>query len=116
MEEALIHVPINISDVLINRTLPTITQWNRLEGRPRTHHFDRALKAEVRDALWMLTKQWQTGEFKADDAGSPIFAKIHVNTSQLDQYKADSQAEQEFEANVPLEAKVEQKKIPFTKG
>jgi hypothetical protein len=110
------YVPTDISLALAQRKFPTALMWNRLEGRPRTHHFDRALKAEVRDALWMLTKQWQTGEFKADDAGSPVFAKIHVSTSQLDQYKADSQAEQEFEANVPLEAKVEQKKIPFTKG
>ena len=45
------------------RLIPTITMWNRLEGRPRRHDFDRALKAEVRDALWMLTKQWQMGEF-----------------------------------------------------
>ena len=42
--------------------------WNRLEGRPRQHDFDRALKAEVRDALWMLTKQWQMGELTGDDA------------------------------------------------
>ena len=40
---------------------PTVTLWNRLEGRPRTRGFDRALRAEVRDALWMLTRQWQIG-------------------------------------------------------
>ena len=28
---------------------PTITLWNRLEGRPRTTDFERALKAEIRD-------------------------------------------------------------------
>ena len=54
------------------RYSPTITHWNRLEGRPRTEDFDRALRAEVRDALWMLSKQWQMGEFKGDDAGSTI--------------------------------------------
>ena len=31
-----------------------MTLWNRLEGRPRRDDFDRALKAEVRDALWLL--------------------------------------------------------------
>ena len=87
--------------------------WNRLEGRPRTHNFDRAFKAEVRDALWMLTKQWQMGEFKGDDAGSPVFAKVHIATSQLNKYKASNQQVQTFEDSVPLEAKVEQKKIPF---
>ena len=35
-----------------------------------TMSFDRALRVEVRDALWMLTRQWQTGEFQGEDAGS----------------------------------------------
>ena len=39
---------------LLARTFPTVTVWNRLEGRPRSVEFDRALSAEVRDALWML--------------------------------------------------------------
>ena len=38
-------------------------------------------KAEVRDALWMLTRQWQLGEFRGDDAGSPFFAKLQLETS-----------------------------------
>lgn len=88
--------------------------WNRLEGRPRTHNFDRAFKAEVRDALWMLTKQWQMGEFKGDDAGSPVFAKVHIATSQLNKYKASNQQVQTFEDSVPLEAKVEQRKFLFS--
>lgn len=48
-----------IREKLIARSVPAVTRWNRLEGRPRAHDFDRALKAEVRDALWMLAKQWQ---------------------------------------------------------
>ena len=43
-------------------------------GRARDD-FDRALRAEVRDALWMLTRQWQLGEFRGDDAGSPVLAR-----------------------------------------
>ena len=109
-------VPSDIALAIAQKSFPTVLMWNRLEGRPRTHHFDRALKAEVRDALWMLTKQWQMGEFKADDAGSPVFAKIHIKSERLDTYKADNQPVQVFEDNVPLEAKVEQKKIPFVRG
>ena len=41
----------------------SITAYNRLEASPRTMQFDRSLKAEVRDPLWMLTRQWQFGEF-----------------------------------------------------
>jgi len=109
------HNPANIKQVLDEKLHPTVVMWNRLEGRPRTHHFDRALKGEVRDALWMLTKQWQMGEFKADDAGSPVHAKVHITSSRLDTFKAAGQNPQDFEHNIPLEAKAEQKQIPFTR-
>jgi hypothetical protein len=105
--------PQNIQRTLAQKELPTVISWNRLEGRPRTHDFSRALKAEVRDALWMLTKQWQMGELNAEDAGSPVFSKIHIATTQLNTYTAADHDTQNFEGNVPLEVKVEQKKIPF---
>jgi hypothetical protein len=109
----------NIRETLLKRSLPTITTWNRLEGRPRTTNFDRALKAEVRDALWMLTKQWQMGEFQGDDAGSPVFAKLHMDMTRLTKYRAGDLSQtnknpvEKFENNVPLEARVERRPIPF---
>ena len=67
----------DITAVLDRRVLlPTVVTWNRLEGRPRTADIARALRAEVHDALWMLAKQQQLGEFRADDAGSPVTAKL----------------------------------------
>ena len=66
---------------LLARTFPTVTVWNRLEGRPRSVEFDRALSAEVRDALWMLARQWQFGEFRGEDAGSPVTATVHLSTT-----------------------------------
>lgn len=109
-------IPQDINQVLNGKKIPTVLMWNRLEGRPRTHNFNKALKAEVRDSLWMLTKQWQMGEFKGDDAGSPVFAKIHIKTSCLDSYKAAGNESQSFEKDVPLETKAEQKKIPFIRA
>jgi hypothetical protein len=106
----------NLETVLLQRQLPTITLWNRLEGRPRTHDFDRALKAEVRDALWMLTRQWQMGEFQGDDAGSPVFAKIHMDMARLEGYQASTHPAQPFDFDLPLETQVEQRPIPFKRG
>jgi len=106
----------NIQPVLAKKTIPSITLWNRLEGRPRAKNFDRALKAEVRDALWMLTKQWQLGEFRGDDAGSPVTAKLHMATTRLFKYQADQKAAQAFETDAPLEAKVEQRPVPLQQG
>ena len=71
----------DLAVALRERRLPTVTVCNRLEGRPRTRTFDRALRAEVRDALWMLTRQWQVGEFRGDDAGSPLQAKLQLDTT-----------------------------------
>ena len=102
----------DISKVLAERTLPTITLWNRFEGRPRREDFSRALKAEVRDALWMLSKQWQLGEFEGDDAGSPISTKLRLTTTVLKKYRAAGHDVEPFEDNVPLEAKVERRPIP----
>lgn len=104
----------NIREVIQKKSFPTITRWNRLEGRPRAHDFDRALKAEVRDALWMLTRQWQLGELKGDDAGSPVLAKVQVGAEPLSHYTARSMGAEAFNSGIPLEAQVERHAIPFT--
>ena len=103
----------NIGQALQDRLFPSIATFNRLEGRPRTLSFDRALRAELRDALWLLTKQWQMGEFEGSDTGSPAFAKLQIDTTRLTKYRPDAQATQLFEYSVPLEAKVERRPIPF---
>src|SRR5438445_6546711 len=77
----------DIKVALNERRFPAITTWNRLEARPRSQNFERALRAEVRDALWMLTKQWQMGEFRGSDAGSPVFAKVLLATTRLTKYR-----------------------------
>ncbi|MCB9037254.1 MAG: hypothetical protein H6557_11590 [Lewinellaceae bacterium] len=105
----------NIQPLLKKFAFPTVMMWNRVEGRPRVKkNFDRALKAEVRDALWMLTKQWQMGEFEGDDAGSPVMAKVRLDTTQLTKYQAADNAAQAFPEDIPLEGMVEQKVLPFS--
>jgi hypothetical protein len=105
----------NIKAVVSEFVFPTVMMWNRIEGRPRARkNFDRALKAEVRDPLWMLTKQWQMGEFEGDDAGSPVLAKVRMDTSMLTRYQADSHLPQDFPQELALEAQVEQKSLPFS--
>jgi hypothetical protein len=106
----------NMRAVLNQRAFPTIALWNRLEARPRRDDFDRALKAEVRDALWMLCKQWQMGEFLGDDAGSPIFAKVHMGSTRLTKYQPNGHAPRPFSDDVPMEAQVESRPMPFAIG
>jgi hypothetical protein len=98
------------------RLHPAITRWNRLEGRPRTHTFDRALKAEVRDALWMLSKQWQMGEFEGDDAGSPVLARVCLDVMTIDRFQANDGPVEPLLPDEPLEAKVERRSLPLRAG
>ncbi len=115
MNEALIIR--NLEPVLSGKiVLPTITRYNRLESRPRTDNFVRALRAEVRDALWMLCKQWQMGEFAGDDAGTPVSAKIHVAGQQLAKYQPLGRPSQDFDRATPLETTVERRPIVFRAG
>ncbi|WP_426502615.1 hypothetical protein ACPPVO_33910 [Dactylosporangium sp. McL0621] len=100
--------PTRIDDLpaaLATRAFPTIGRWNRLEGRPRTTDFDRALRAELRDPLWMLTRQWQLGEFRGSDAGSPVTALYSIGT-------ADVSAP----AKQPIEAAAERRTVPMERG
>jgi hypothetical protein len=101
----------NIRQALDAKAFPTITMWNRQEGRPRTDNFTRALQAEVRDALWMLTRQWQLGEFQGDDAGTPVKVKVQISTSPFDQFKAVEGPPESMPPDIPLETLAERKRI-----
>lgn len=91
--------------------LPMVTVWNRLEGRPRSVDFTRALRAEIRDALWMLTRQWQTGELHGDDAGSPVLAKVQLAQAPLTGYQARDNPPLALDPALPLEALVERRPL-----
>jgi hypothetical protein len=62
---------------------PSITSWNRLEPRPRARTIARSLAAPVRDPLWLLTRQWQLGEFAASDSGSPVYVDLRARAGAL---------------------------------
>lgn len=61
----------------------SITSWTRLE--PHVSGADIGLSSSARlfDPLWMLTRQWQVGEFQGEDAGSPVRARVRATTALL---------------------------------
>jgi hypothetical protein len=64
--------------------MTSITSWTRIE--PRAWTGDKAVAAEARlfDPLWSLARQWQLGEFQAEDTGTPIIARIRGTQAALD--------------------------------
>lgn len=111
-----VKVYANIKTVLDAHLLPSVTQWNRVEGRPRTQQFDRALRAEVRDGLWMLARQWQMGEFDADDAGTPVLAQMRMDHTVLTKVKLGEDPVEEMIDPLPFEARVERLRAPFERA
>ncbi|MEV7117528.1 hypothetical protein [Kitasatospora griseola] len=106
----------DLPKALAGRSNPAVGIWNRLEGRPRTTDFQRALRAEVRDALWLLTRQWQLGEFRATDAGSPVTATYSIAGTRPSRFRPSGGAVEPLPGDRPLEALAERRPPAFTAG
>lgn len=59
------------------------TRWARLEPGSRDRELAPGLEARVHDPLWLLARQWQFGEFNADDLGSAIVADLTARIAPL---------------------------------
>ena len=53
--------------------------WTRLEPQSVSGDPTPGLEARLHDPLWLLARQWQFGEFAAEDAGSPV--AVHVGST-----------------------------------
>jgi len=86
--------------------MASVTYWSRLEPRPRARNLDETLAARLRDPLWLLTRQWQFGEFQGEDAGSPAFASINGAFEPLTAWRAGARDWQPLDLDRPLESTV----------
>ncbi|WP_030736599.1 hypothetical protein [Streptomyces sp. NRRL S-31] len=59
----------------------------RLEPGHRTDDVEAGLAARVHDPLWLLTRQWQFGEFAAQDAGSPAVVRMTGSSAPVDAWR-----------------------------
>ena len=66
--------------------MSSITTWRRLEPRARESDVQIGLQARVHDPLWLLGRQWQVGEFKGEDAGSPVVSRLEADSFGLTRY------------------------------
>lgn len=55
--------------------MSSVTTWRRLEPRTRDDTLP-GLAARIADPLWLLGRQWQTGELAGADRGSPVSATV----------------------------------------
>lgn len=96
---------------------PVLLAANRLETRPRSPEFNRALRAEIRDPTWLLARQWQLHEFRAEDRGTPAFVEVVLHEQPLHQLTFPSQPSRSYRSeDLPLEAAVEAQPRPLGIG
>ncbi len=60
--------------------------WTRLEPQSVSGDPTPGLEARLADPLWLLGRQWQMGEFAAEDAGSPVAVTVTVSTVPITQW------------------------------
>lgn len=91
-----------------NRPIPDFTPQFRLEGRARTGGAgSQSLAMRVADPLWMLGRQWQFGEFQAEDNGSPIHVSAYFNKEKAGFFSFTENGSRYALAGAPFEARVE---------
>ena len=61
----------------------SITSWTRLEPSAPDPSMQESVKARLLDPLWMLARQWQVGEFQAQDVGMPVEARVRSTSAPL---------------------------------
>lgn len=80
---------------------------HRLEASTRGDDLLPGLQARVHDALWLLARQWQLGEFDGMDAGTPISATLVARSAPLAAWAPHGGAPARYDTMVPIEALVE---------
>ncbi|HKD06728.1 MAG TPA: hypothetical protein VKB79_12575 [Bryobacteraceae bacterium] len=81
----------------------------RLEPTPRSTGIEEGLAARIHDPLWLLARQWQTGEFRAQDAGTPAVVTVAGATTPVNAWRGAQQTDwTPFDGTIdPLDALVE---------
>lgn len=81
-----------------------MTTMFRYEPVPRDAGMEEALAARTADAAWFLARQYGFGEFRGEDAASPVSVSIAQETHRLDRWRSGLDAEVEAGADAEVEA------------
>lgn len=114
----------NTINVVATRQVASVLQaialfppaWTRLEPQSVTGDPSPGLEARLHDPAWLLGRQWQFGEFRGEDAGTPIAVHIASTSQRLTAWRpgpatagAPARA---LDPEHPLEAEVEREATP----
>jgi hypothetical protein len=97
-------------------TTSSITSWTRLEPKCADADIGATTSARLFDPLWLMTRQWQLGEFQGEDTGSPVQARVRATNAALTrcyfgELSASNSAPLYDPMRAPLEALVERRRM-----
>ena len=113
MTDPIWSLPIAKLDVELAK-LPSAVTWSRLEPLTLTSDLTAGLQALLGDPLWLLGRQWQFGELRGEDAGTPISAIVEIEQAPLSRLRRGSSGPpiDLVDESVPLEARIEAEPVP----
>jgi hypothetical protein len=90
--------------------------WKRLEASTIDPDLLEGQEARIADPVWLLGKQWQVGEFKGEDAASPIFVEAELEHAPITRLRpgapgAGGPVVTRDAVGVPLETAVEREAV-----
>ncbi|MEM6342977.1 MAG: hypothetical protein AAF927_03820 [Bacteroidota bacterium] len=100
---------------------PNYRNWLRVDGVNRQEDFSETFSLKTADPLWMLARQWQMGEFQAENNARPLYASIiyksakvnNLSTSSLDEAGNPTTTKRSLDENSCLEALIEHIQLPL---
>jgi len=96
-------------------TTASVTSWMRLEPQVSGANLEDTARARLFDPLWLMTRQWQIGEFQGEDAGSPVQARLRSTSAMISRAHMGELTTTNLESRpydprqTPLEALVERR-------
>jgi hypothetical protein len=101
----------DIIEEMLDEFYTRFESWLHIEPRCRSEDFSQGIEARTADPLWMLARQWQMGEFKGEDNGSPIQAEVSYFTNEIREIKLGEGNPIDLANAPPLEAIVEREAV-----
>lgn len=92
--------------------LPSVVTWSRLEPMSLSADLGPGLQTMLADPLWLVGRQWQFGELRGEEGGTPVVASIDIEHGPLSRLRHGREGGagptlDVIDESAPLEARVE---------
>ena len=61
--------------------------WKRVEGSAVDPELSEGISSRLADPLWLLARQWQVGEFRGEDAASPVLMSGTILAAPISEFQ-----------------------------